>query len=88
MKVQIALRPYRVYRCHTHQSAITGESDIGYTPNVTLEQCSNTYFSGYLGKKCVEKFKCRLCENVMLKETNDEQFNEKEFLIFCKNYDS
>lgn len=67
---------------------ITGESDIGYTPIVTLEQCSNTYFSGYLGKKCVEKFKCRLCENVMLKETNDEQFNEKEFLIFCKNYDS
>lgn len=63
------------------------ESVDDYTPSVTLEQCSNTYFSGYLGKKCVEKFKCRLCENFMLKETNDEQFNEKEFLIFCKNYD-
>jgi len=65
-----------------------GENDIGYTPSVTLEQRSNTYFSGYLGKKCVVKFKCRLCENVMFKETNEEQFNEKEFLIFCKNYDS
>jgi len=68
--------------------SVTEESDNDFTPNVTLEQCSNTYFSGYLGKKCVEKFKCRLCENVMLKETNDEQFNEKEFFIFCKNYDS
>lgn len=67
---------------------ITEERETGYSPSVTLEQCSNTYFSGSLGKKCVEKFKCRLCENVMLKETNDEQFNEKEFLIFCKNYDS
>jgi len=42
---------------------ITGESEIGYIPSVTLEQCSNTYFSGYLGEKCVEKFKCRLCKN-------------------------
>lgn len=68
--------------------SFTEESDDGFKTNVTLEQCSNTYFSGYLGKKCVEKFQCRLCENVMLKETNDEQFNEKEFFIFCKNYDS
>ncbi|KAL4096889.1 hypothetical protein QTP88_021764 [Uroleucon formosanum] len=67
---------------------ITEERETGYSSSMTLEQCSNTYFSGYLGKKCVEKFKCRLNESVMLKETNDEQFNEKEFLIFCKNYDS
>jgi hypothetical protein len=57
-------------------------------PIVTLEDCSNAYFSGYLGKKCVDKFKCKFCEEIMLKDIEDTQFDNEEFLIFCKNYSS
>lgn len=57
-------------------------------PIVTLEDCSNAYFSGYLGKKCVDKFKCKFCEEIMLKDIEDTQFDNQEFLIFCKNYSS
>jgi len=56
--------------------------------NVTLEQCSNTYFGGYLGKKCVDKFKCRFCEILLLKNEDTKYFDENEYFIFCKNYDS
>lgn len=47
IKFQIALRLYRVYRCHL-QIPITEGRKTGYSRNVTLEQWSNTYFSGYL----------------------------------------
>jgi len=57
-------------------------------PNVTLEDCSNAYFAGYLGKKCVDKFKCNICESIMLKDIEDATFDNQEFLIFCKNYSS
>jgi len=46
------------------------------------------YFARYLGKKCVDKFKCSICEGNMLKDTEDATFNKLEFLIFFKNYSS
>jgi len=34
---------------------------------VTLENCSNTYFAGYLAMKCILKFSCLNCEQLMVK---------------------
>jgi len=59
-----------------------------YEAKVTLENCSNTYFAGYLGNKSFKKFKCDSCSNVMIKSDEENQLNEQEFLIFCRNYDS
>jgi hypothetical protein len=46
------------------------------------------YFAGYLGKKCMDKFKCNIYEGIMLKDIEDVTFDNQEFLIFCKNYSS
>lgn len=55
--------------------------------DITLENCSNSYFSGYLAMKCVSKFACLNCEKCMIK--NDFSVSKKfEYLIFCKNYDA
>lgn len=54
---------------------------------VTLENCSNTYFAGYLAMKCIFKFPCLNCEQLMVK-SDFSITNKLDFLIFCKNYDS
>lgn len=51
----------------------------------TLEACSTIYFAGYLVKKCFDKFKC--CECLSSLESSDSIDNNKELLIFYKNYD-
>lgn len=53
---------------------------------VNLENCSNTYFAGYLAMKCLLKFSCSNCEKLMIKSGNIP--NQLEYLIFCKNYES
>lgn len=54
---------------------------------ITLEICSNTYFAGYLVKKCIDQFKCTKCELLILK-SNDFFFNDNEFLFFYKQFES
>ncbi|KAF0704226.1 Transposable element P transposase, partial [Aphis craccivora] len=39
-------------------------------PLVNLSMCSDRYFSGYLGKKCIEKFNCMKCHDYMLTSTS------------------
>lgn len=58
-----------------------------YQNQVTLEHCSNSYFAGYLCKKCYDKFKCDNCADIIMKPDNCS-FKQEEFLIFCRNYDS
>lgn len=53
---------------------------------INLENCSNTYFTGYLAMKCFLTFSCSHCEALMIKSDNIP--NKLEYLIFCKNYDS
>jgi len=53
---------------------------------VNLENCSNTYFAGYLAMKCLLKFSCSNCEKLMIKSGTIP--NQLEYLIFCRNYDS
>jgi len=54
---------------------------------ITLEHCSNSYFAGYLSKKCYDKFECVNCSYIIT-QPDDNNFKEEEFLIFCRNYDS
>lgn len=64
------------------------QCEPGYEPQISLENCSNSYFAGYLAKKCTEKFKCSNCISTLLKSDEGDKFNQQEFLIFCRNYDS
>lgn len=54
---------------------------------ITLENCSNTCFAGYLAKKCIDQFKCIKCESIILK-SNDFFFDDHEYLIFYKQFES
>jgi len=54
---------------------------------ITLESCSNTYFAGYLAKKCMDQFKCTKCELIILK-CNEFFFDDQEYLIFYKQFES
>lgn len=58
------------------------DSNIEYNDyneqKITLEYCSNTYFAGYLAKKCIDQFKCPKCELIILK-TKDFFFNDPEY---------
>lgn len=56
-------------------------------PVLSLSLCSDRYFSGYLGKKCIEKFNCKKCQNCML-TTTPVNFSDQDYLIFCKAYGS
>jgi len=38
-----------------------GDDESIEMPMISLSKCSDRYFSGYLGKKCVEKFNCKKC---------------------------
>jgi len=56
---------------------------------ISLEMCSNAYFAGYLGKSCFDHFKCSKCVDKFLKkDENLNLFDQHEFLIFYKNYES
>lgn len=68
-------------------SSIDQEPLEEHQPQVTLENCSNSYFAGYLSKKCYDKFKCDICANITT-NPDDNSFKQEEFLIFCRNYDS
>ncbi|CAI6351142.1 unnamed protein product [Macrosiphum euphorbiae] len=56
-------------------------------PMVSLSKCSDKYFSGYLGKKCIEKFNCKKCQQFMLTAT-PINFSDEDYLIFCRAYGS
>jgi hypothetical protein len=51
---------------------------------ITLEDCSVTYFSGYLAYKCLKKFNCIECKINLIIEKN---LNDKnQILLIHKNY--
>lgn len=50
----------------------------------SLEMCSITYFSGYLAKKCFDKFHCAHCNLI---KPNEHLTDEKELLIIHKVFD-
>lgn len=56
------------------------------TNKITLEDCSVTYFAGYLAYKCNKKFNCHKCQNNLF---TDKNLNEKrQLLLINKNYSS
>jgi len=50
----------------------------------SLEMCSITYFSGYLAKKCFDKFHCAHCNLI---KPNEHLTDDKELLIIHKVFD-
>lgn len=68
--------------------AATSTSDCNspYESTTTLEECSITYFAGYLAKSCIQNFhNCDLCNKNLLK--NADLDDEKQLLILNKSYD-
>lgn len=49
-----------------------------------MEGCSVVYFAGYLGKKCVDHFKCTACQKSLLDDTSVSDDNN--VFLFYKNY--
>lgn len=68
----------------TESSSVSSISSSVPSDNISLEKCSIVYFSGYLLKKCLDKYNCNKCRASL--ETSDELNNEEELLIFYKNY--
>lgn len=54
------------------------------TKKISLENCSRTYFAGYLVKKLQKKFSCHQCKEIL--EVPQNLQNEDELLIFYKNF--
>mgnify|MGYP005986118463 CR=1 FL=1 len=48
------------------------------------EDCAVTYFADYLAKKCLDKFKCKVCEKTLI--TQSSLTNSQELLIMNKSY--
>lgn len=77
--------------CSDTESIISSNSstlpfDQNQITKVTLEDCSVTYFAGYLAYKCIKKFNCHFCQNNFL---TSKDLNEKnQILLINKNYSS
>lgn len=83
---EISDTPYNSSNCSSTSSStsLTDMSDIIKTNVMTLENCSVTYFSGYLAYKCNNKFNCDDCNTNL---TTKKNLNEKnQILLLCKNY--
>lgn len=64
--------------------ASTSTSSTENSKKVTLEECSMTYFAGYLAKSCIEKNSCQVCAKNLLQEINLK--DNKQLLILNKSY--
>lgn len=56
----------------------------GKNQSITLEDCSVTYFSGYLAYKCIEKFNCEMCKKNLVTTKNIN--NKNQLPILSKIY--
>lgn len=70
--------------CSSLSSSFNND-DPAEVPVVSLSMCSDKYFGGYLGKKCIEKFKCQKCQKYML-TTTPVNVSDEDYLIFSKAY--
>lgn len=56
------------------------------TDKITLEDCSVTYFAGYLIYKCYKKFNCDNCQNNL--QTNKNLNDKSQLILINTNYSS
>uniref|UniRef100_A0A1Y1LUZ2 Uncharacterized protein n=1 Tax=Photinus pyralis TaxID=7054 RepID=A0A1Y1LUZ2_PHOPY len=75
------------YERSSSSSSISSSCSTSSTPKeVTLEDCATVYFAGYLAKKCIDKYKCNGCGQLLISQ---DQLNEKnQLLIVKKMYDN
>lgn len=72
--------------CSSSSSSIKSvpDPDIIKPNDITIEDCSVTYFSGYLAYKCDKKFNCNDCNTHL---TTKRDLNDKnQLLLVHKNY--
>jgi len=71
--------------CSLIDTVVSVPENLNTIP-VTLEDCSVTYFAGYLALKCIKKFNCEYCKDQLIieKDLNDKN----QILIINKNYSS
>lgn len=67
-------------------STSTSTPDTDADIEETLEDCSLTYFAGYLAQKCINEFKCEVCINYL--RSAIELTDKKQLLIINKLYDN
>ena len=69
--------------CSSIDTVLSVQENLNTIP-VTLEDCSVTYFAGYLALKCIKKFNCEYCKDQLIieKDLNDKN----QILIINKNY--
>jgi len=67
-------------------SSSSSESELENIENTktTLEDCSITYFSGYLAKRCVDNLNCTYCKNIML--TDKEEIRSEYNVKFIQDF--
>jgi len=70
-----------------NSTSSTNSSNEEYSEStVSLEDCSVTYFAGYIAFKCIKKCNCKYCECQLVTE---KLLDEKtQLLILNKNYSS
>ncbi|KAL4112060.1 hypothetical protein QTP88_015908 [Uroleucon formosanum] len=70
-------------------SNTTASLNISRSPLIpqvtTLETCSITYFSGYLVKKCLEKYRCKICQKQLINENKNLE-DTNQILILNKTF--
>lgn len=67
------------------QSSSSSQSEEN-NEHKNLEDCSVSYFAGYLGYKCVKKFQCSLCQEHLLSSVDLNDDNQ--LLIINKIYEN
>lgn len=53
---------------------------------ITLQDCANTYFAGYLAKKTLDKYGCENCKKCLINNSNLVLSDKRELLILNRTY--
>lgn len=78
--------PVKTYQCSDSESENLSPTGTAVMP-LTLEDCSVSYFAGYLAFKCLNKFHdCENCIKALIKKEIDLN-DEAQLLILNKSYD-
>lgn len=67
-------------------STSTSTPTITSDRSETLEDCSLSYFAGYLAYKCYKEFNCETCDELFTQDVNI--FEKNQLLIITKLYDT
>lgn len=70
----------------SHASSTTSTPTSSSDAPETLEDCSLSYFAGYLAYQCYREYKCEECQTTLTQELTI--FDKNQLLIIAKLYDT